>query len=81
MQNILTSGVKLSSCLTSYTRAQFRTAVANVGKHTQMLTPCHFKITSCLDIHTQKTEHFHAFETSLFPSNSNTRGNHYFFHI
>lgn len=79
IQNILTSGVKLSSCLTSHTTAQFRTAVANVGKHTQMLTPCHFRITSCLDIHAQKTEPFHAFENSLFPSNSNMRGSHYFF--
>ena len=78
-KNILTSGVKLSSCLTSHTIVQFRTAVANVGKHTQMLTPCHFRITSCLDIHAQKTELFHAFENSLFPSNSNMRGNHYFF--
>lgn len=34
-----------------------------------------FKITSCLDIHAQKTELFHAFENSLFPSNSNMRGN------
>lgn len=79
IQNILTSGVKLSSCLTSHTTAHFRIAVANVGKHTQMLTPCHFRITSCLDIHAQKTELFHAFENSLFPSNSNMRGNHYFF--
>lgn len=46
-----------------------------------MLTPCHFRITSCLDIQAQKTELFHAFENSLFPSNSNMRGNHYFFSI
>lgn len=79
IQTIFTSGVKLSSCLTSHRTAQFRTAVANAGKHTQMLTPCHFRITSCLDIHAQKTELFHAFKNHLSPLNSSIRGNHWFF--
>lgn len=34
-----------------------------------MLTPCHFKITSCLDINAQKTELFYAFENSVFHLN------------
>lgn len=52
-----------------------------MGKHTQMLTPCHFKITSCLDINAQKTGLFYAFENSVFHLNSNMRGNYYFVHM
>lgn len=52
-------------------KAQLRAAAANVAKHPQMLTPCHFRITACLDIHAQKTKLLHAFENSLSPSDPN----------